>query len=745
MVRRDESGPESSVGVPATAADGSEIAESPAPAVADPENRPSVTASSRRSRYVSAVAGTVRQWQQAAETWSQDVGKALGHLWRRSLQLRVIVSTLTLSLIVISILGVVLTNQLTNRLAEAKLSAAIEEIGRARGTVQSQLAGVHDTITQGQRLSDARDALSARGGSGRSSGAAGSFDSALSLVGGSPHQQLSAGPIQEVPEELRRFVARNQVAYQFATVDDVDGYRGQALIIGSPSAEVPSLEIYLIFPLASEQRSLALMRGTMVIAGLALLILLAAIAALVTRQVVLPIRSAARIAGRFADGRLKERMLVRGEDDMAKLAEAFNEMAESLSEQITQLEEFGSLQRRFTSDVSHELRTPLTTVRMAADLIHGSSDDLDVPLARSAELLVTELDRFEGLLNDLLEISRHDAGVAELQVESLDVRMCARAALMTVRRLALDAQVEIDIDLPDEPLVAEVDPRRVERVLRNLLANAIDHGAGKPVLIRMRGDRDTNCLAVVVRDQGVGLRAGEEKMVFSRFWRSDPSRMRRSGGTGLGLSISVEDASLHDGKLEAWGQPGAGASFRLTIPIVRGEKMGRSPLPLEIAIRSAMSKTEHDLASWVPPVSPESAPSGNAGSIEATLAEIGAGRKPAGSEPASGPDTGAPNSSEADADTDTGSAPSSSDRPENPRASATSAWGVQAEQDADLPRSGFDVVQVTPEMSLRVDGLLAGDQASRTSHIASASGTRGSVSASSRPGTRGAAGMDATS
>ncbi len=517
--------------------------------------------------------------------WFQHVGRSLGLLWRRSLQLRVIVSTLTLSLIVITVLGVVLTSQITDRLLDAKINAGVEEMDRVRNTVETQLAGVHDLTSQEQRLTDARESLSNRRDSSRTGGAAGSFDSALSMIGGTPQQVITAGPIKEVPDALRRFVQRNQVSYQFATVSDPDGYHGRALIIGSPSAEVPTLEIYLIFPLGNEERSLALMRGTMLVGGVVLLILLAAITALVTRQVVLPIRSAARIAGRFADGRLKERMLVRGDDDIARLAKAFNEMAESLSNQINQLEEFGNLQRRFTSDVSHELRTPLTTVRMAADLIHGSSDDLDPALARSAELLVTELDRFEGLLNDLLEISRHDAGVAELQVESLDVRMCVRAAISTVRHLARDTGIEVVIDLPEEPVVAEVDPRRVERVLRNLLANAIDHSEGKPVLIRMRGDTEANALAVVVRDQGVGLRPGEEKLVFSRFWRSDPSRMRRSGGTGLGLSISVEDANLHDGKLEAWGRPGVGASFRLTLPLIRGQKLGKSPLPLEPGMR----------------------------------------------------------------------------------------------------------------------------------------------------------------
>ncbi|MFI5777778.1 MtrAB system histidine kinase MtrB [Nocardia sp. NPDC051570] len=510
--------------------------------------------------------------------WFKSVGESLGHVWRRSLQLRVVVSTLTLSLIVITILGVVLTSQITDRLLDAKINAAVEEMGRARNTVESQLTGVRDSSTQTVRLQDALRSLSS--GTSQSGGTAGSYDAALSMIG-EGQQEITAGPIQNVPAELRRFVQQNQLSYQFVTIADPDGYRGPVLIIGSPSAEVPTLEVFLIFPLNNEDRSLQLMRGTMLIGGIVLLVLLAAITALVTRQVVLPIRSAARIAQRFADGRLKERMLVRGEDDMARLAMSFNEMAESLSNQITQLEEFGNLQRRFTSDVSHELRTPLTTVRMAADLIHGSSDELDPALARSSELLVTELDRFESLLNDLLEISRHDAKVAELQVESLDVRMCARAALSTVRHLAKESGVEVVVDLPEEPLVAEVDPRRVERVLRNLLANAIDHSEGKPVLLRMRGDSDANAVGIVVRDQGVGLRPGEEKLVFNRFWRSDPSRMRRSGGTGLGLSISVEDANLHEGKLEAWGELGVGASFRLTLPLTRGRKMGASPLSLE--------------------------------------------------------------------------------------------------------------------------------------------------------------------
>jgi two-component system sensor histidine kinase MtrB len=342
---------------------------------------------------------------------------------------------------------------------------------------------------------------------------------------------------------------------------------------------VTNLELYLIFPLNNEESTIALVRGTMATGGVVLLGLLAAIALLVARQIVLPVRSASRIAERFAEGHLTERMPVRGEDDMARLAVSFNDMAESLSRQITQLEEFGNLQRRFTSDVSHELRTPLTTVRMAADLIYDHSEDLEPALRRSTELMVSELDRFETLLADLLEISRHDAGVAELSVESEDLRSVVESALDNVGHLANDAGVDLIVDLPATEVIAEVDPRRVERILRNLIANAIDHAERKPVRIRMLADVDT--VAVTVRDYGVGLRPGEEKLVFSRFWRSDPSRVRRSGGTGLGLAISIEDARLHQGRLEAWGEPGKGASFRLTLPLVRGHKVTTSPLPLK--------------------------------------------------------------------------------------------------------------------------------------------------------------------
>ena len=485
--------------------------------------------------------------------------------------------TLGLSLAVILVLGFVLTSQITDRILEVKVRAATEEIERARNTV-SGIVGGEETRSLDSSLQLARNTLIDRKADA-GAGLAGAFDAVLVVPGDGPRAATAAGPVAQIPNALRDFVKAGQVSYQYATVH-TEGFSGPALIIGTPtSSPVTNLELYLVFPLNNEESTITLVRGTMVTGGVVLLLMLAAIALIVARQIVLPVRSASRIAERFAEGHLTERMPVRGEDDMARLAVSFNDMAESLSRQITQLEEFGNLQRRFTSDVSHELRTPLTTVRMAADLIHDHSEDLDPALRRSTELLVSELDRFELLLNDLLEISRHDAGVAELSVEAVDLRDTVQSALDNVGHLAGDAQVDLIVDMPPEEVIAEVDPRRVERILRNLIANAIDHAERKPVRIRMGVDEDT--VAVTVRDYGVGLRPGEEKLVFSRFWRSDPSRVRRSGGTGLGLAISIEDARLHQGRLEAWGEPGKGACFRLTLPLVRGHKVTTSPLPLE--------------------------------------------------------------------------------------------------------------------------------------------------------------------
>ncbi|WP_231706932.1 MtrAB system histidine kinase MtrB [Tsukamurella sputi] len=505
-----------------------------------------------------------------------------GRVWRRSLQLRVVTQTLVLSLTVLLLLGFVLTSQIANQLIEAKLTAGKEETARVKQNVEIAL-GRSEPRTEGVEsvLRSVRSSLVSQGlDTGPTAARSGNYDPVLIVPHGAGRPPTVLGSESEVPQSLQTFVRSGQTAFQHATVTDTTGRYGKVLVIGTPvQSAIAGLELYLVFPLTQEENTLNLMQGTLYTGGAVLVLLLAAVSLLVARQVVLPVRSASRIAVRFAEGRLKERMPVRGEDDIARLAMSFNDMAESLSKQIGQLEEFGNLQRQFTSDVSHELRTPLTTVRMAADMIADSADDLDPGLRRTTELMQKELDRFETLLAELLEISRHDAGVAELHAERIDIEVPIISAMATVRHLAEQSETELILDMPDDPVIVEADTRRVERVLRNLLANAIDHSEGKPVILTMRADDEA--VAITVRDYGVGLRPGEEKLVFNRFWRSDPSRVRRSGGTGLGLAISIEDARLHHGRLEAWGEPGSGSCFRLTLPRTRGGKVTVSPLPLK--------------------------------------------------------------------------------------------------------------------------------------------------------------------
>ncbi|GAA4549525.1 MtrAB system histidine kinase MtrB [Pseudonocardia xishanensis] len=503
-----------------------------------------------------------------------EVRAAVLTAWRRSLQLRVVVSTLALSLAVVLVLGLVLQTQIADRLIQAKFDAAVIQAESARVVSERDLSGV-DPDREGAQgtLNNALDRLTNQSTAESGAPTAGEFRAALTTGTGSG-PEISAGGLDAVSAEQRQAVASGALTTQYATVDGIP-----TLVVGQPVRTAGrELQLYLMFPLDAEQRTLGLIQSTLIVGGLVLLLLLAGIASLVTRQVVRPVKQAAEVAERFAEGHLDERMPVHGEDEVARLFESYNEMAGSIQTQIRQLEEFGALQRRFTSDVSHELRTPLTTVRMAADVLYASRDELLPALRRSSELLVNELDRFETLLGDLLEISRLDAGVAELGTDRLDMRHVVSRAVEAVRGLAEESGTPLVLDLPGD-VYAEVDSRRVERIVRNLVANAIDHGEGRPVHVTLAGDE--RAVAVVVRDHGVGLRPGEAGLVFNRFWRAEESRARRSGGSGLGLSISLEDARLHGGWLQAWGETGRGSAFRLTLPRTEGDLLESSPLPLQ--------------------------------------------------------------------------------------------------------------------------------------------------------------------
>ncbi len=496
--------------------------------------------------------------------------------WRRSLQFRIGFTTVIVTGIVVLVVGVFLVDKVAGGVISSKRTAAINQakigLSAARSVLQSVDATVGSEVTDAQRQLNSVLTVGTVG--------AGTFDILLLSSTGPATDQPSA---ETIPIALRQLVRRSYLATAYAPVPRAGASAGstvKGLIVGELIASrTGQFELYYRFPLTAEAQTIDLIQRTVLLAALALVILVLGIALLVTRQVVRPVRVAARTAGLLASGDLAPRITVRGSDDIALLGQSFNDMADSLQRQIRRLEDLSRLQRRFTSDVSHELRTPLTTIRMAAEVLHAGRAEFPVDLGRATELLNAELDRFESLLGDLLEISRYDAGVAHLESEEGDIRTVVAVVVEANRMLAQRHGSDLVIEAPAGPVNLDMDSRRVERILRNLVGNALDHGEGKPVVITI--DSDSDAVAVAVRDQGVGLRPGQAGMVFNRFWRGDPSRSRLTGGTGLGLAIALEDARLHDGWLQAWGEPGRGAQFRLTLPRRAGHTLMHSPLPLD--------------------------------------------------------------------------------------------------------------------------------------------------------------------
>ena len=509
--------------------------------------------------------------------------RRLAHLWRASLQFRVVTSTVLLGLVVVLLLGSYLFSSISDGLEKDRMRSAQTETARLTAEVQDRFdEGDAATVAELNTLAQqaVKSAAAPGGDNERFLVLTRSLDNTNSTV----VQTVSSGRIglSSIPTELRQAV-RDEPRRQQVVLIGISSASGDstipAVLVGS-RVEMPiagRYDLYAVYPMQREQATLAVITRTFALGGLVLVVLVGAIAWVVTRQVVNPVRRAAVVAGRLSSGRLNERMRAKGEDDLALLAKSFNDMADSLQSQIRQLEGLSRVQQRFVSDVSHELRTPLTTIRMAADLIHDSRTGFDPAVARSAELLHAELDRFEELLADLLEISRFDAGAAALDLDLTDLRDTVARAVQSAQPIA-DQWGSAITATAHGRCDAEIDSRRVERILRNLVVNAVEHGEGRPVEVAVATNDDA--VAVTVRDHGVGLRPGEAALVFNRFWRADPARARTTGGTGLGLAISLEDARLHDGWLQAWGEPGEGSQFRLTLPRREGTPISESPLSL---------------------------------------------------------------------------------------------------------------------------------------------------------------------
>ena len=522
--------------------------------------------------------------------------KAVVGLWRRSLRFRVVTSTLILGLVVVSIISLTMYRSIADGLVDNRINLAQAESRKLTDDAQAGFNGYTGTPELPVFASNLvnRTLKAPAGDESRYVIFTRSIDNSSDVR--IPSEESDHVNLESIPSSLRQAVSADPSRQQTMvieldrpTTDAVgtsfpgrsDSETVPAVVVGS-QIEVPSAgpyDIYFIYPMDQEEATLGTISRSFILGALFLIALVSAIAYIVTSMIVTPVRRAAAAAERLSSGHLNERMSARGHDDLALLGQSFNEMADNLQTQIRQLEGLSRVQQRFVSDVSHELRTPLTTIRMAADLLHSSRDEMDAVAGRSAELLHDELDRFEELLADLLEISRYDAGAAVLEQDPVDLFAIIDRVVDSTASIADARGSDVTVHREaGQTAVAEVDARRIERVLRNLVVNAIEHGEGRPVDIWVGGDDEA--AAVLVEDHGVGLKAGEASLVFNRFWRADPARTRTTGGSGLGLAIALEDARLHHGWLQAWGEPGSGSRFRLTVPRTAGGPLTTSPLPL---------------------------------------------------------------------------------------------------------------------------------------------------------------------
>ena len=502
--------------------------------------------------------------------------------WRRSLQFKTVLATLLLVIVAAGGIGAFLSHQIAGALYEERLTQFKAEATAGLSSVKENFRTTAAADREGtERLvSNTLSLLEGRGAETPRRYLLSPLPDQENLFVSTLGDRITAGsipaPLSDAVEGLD------------PDGEDVVHWSALALEHGEPGLafgtkvtlppDRSEYALYLVYDLDTMQQTLDDIHRILWIAGGLLLAIIGTIAWVVTKAGVGAVSAAASVSEKLAAGELQERMEVKGEDEVARLAASFNHMAATLQDQITQLAQLSRMQQGFVSDVSHELRTPLTTVRMAAEVLYDAREGFDPISKRSTELLYHQVERFQALLADLLEISRFDAGAAEPDLEAADILGIVRDVVEATEPLALNNGSEVRIVCREERVVVDADPRRIERIVRNLVVNALEHGEGKPVEIAVA--TNAGAVGVAVRDYGIGMSEDDAARVFDRFWRADPARARTTGGSGLGLAIAAEDARLHGGWLEAWGSPGNGACFRLTLPRRHGEGFAASPVPL---------------------------------------------------------------------------------------------------------------------------------------------------------------------
>lgn len=353
-----------------------------------------------------------------------------------------------------------------------------------------------------------------------------------------------------VPDDLGAAVSRGQVGYAFRQT------RPRQLVFGSP---VPGrdLQAFFFYPLGDLDQTLSVLRRVLLGVAIGAVALAAAVGARASRRVVVPVRRASQAARKVADGLLETRLHVEGRDELAALARSFNEMAAALEERIAR-------ERGFVGDVSHELRTPLTTLRASTDYLLQREAQMTPSLRRALVLLSADVDYLRRLVDDLLEISRVQAGRVQMSWERLNLADLAREVAGRQER-AGGQEIALVVEGDADALSTIADKQRLERVVANLVDNAVVHGKGRDVTVRV-ATADSKLL-VSVEDRGPGIPSAVLPRIFERFFKADPARHRDDGrGSGLGLAIARENAHLHGGDIEVTSTPGRGARFTLHLP-----------------------------------------------------------------------------------------------------------------------------------------------------------------------------------
>lgn len=372
-----------------------------------------------------------------------------------------------------------------------------------------------------------------------------------------------------ITDDLREAVqadTEGHIQYQPVRIDSgtVKGIPGAILGATMVSSLSDSLAVFALYSYQAQQESLAHIQLNLMLICVLLSMFIGLLVFVIMHSVVSPVRHVASAAEIMASGKLDTRVEVDRADEIGVLQKSFNEMADAVNQKIDELEQAGDMQRRFVSDVSHELRTPVTTMKMASDMLMKCKDAFEPPAKRTVELLDGQIARFQSMLADLLEISRFDAGYASVDLTEIDIRDAVENSVEQITAIAQAKSVPLNVDLPHIEVLAYVDVRRVTRIMRNLLANAVDFAGDGPVEVKVAANRKTVVLSV--RDYGIGMGEDEMQHVFDRFWRGDPSRVRTTGGTGLGLSIVMADVKLHHGDIALRSQKGQGTWFLVEIP-----------------------------------------------------------------------------------------------------------------------------------------------------------------------------------